>query len=58
MRDLAFYVLEKDYDTPRGKQLYFYSAGQNLEEIPKKCPAISEASMAATLELGHNVYGG
>jgi hypothetical protein len=29
-----------------------------LEEIPKKCTAISEASMAATLELGHNVYGG
>ncbi len=43
MRDLAFYILEKDCGTPPGKQLYFYQAGQNLEEIPKECTAISEA---------------
>jgi Leucine-rich repeat (LRR) protein len=43
MRDLAFYVLEKDCGTPPAKQLYFYRAGQNLEEVPKECTAISEA---------------
>ncbi len=43
MRDLAFYILEKDCGTPLAKQLYFYRAGQNLEEVPKECTAISEA---------------
>jgi Leucine-rich repeat (LRR) protein len=43
MRDLAFYILEKDCGTPPAKQLYFYRAGQNLEEIPKDCTAILEA---------------
>jgi len=43
MRDLAFYILENDSGTPPAKQLYFYRAGQNLEEIPKDCTAISEA---------------
>jgi hypothetical protein len=43
MRDLAFYILEMDCGTPAAKQLYFYRAGQNLEEIPKECTAISEA---------------
>jgi Leucine-rich repeat (LRR) protein len=43
MRHLAFYILEKDCGTPPAKQLYFYRAGQNLEEIPKECTAISEA---------------
>jgi disease resistance protein RPS2 len=43
MRDLAFYILEKDCGTPPGKQLYFYRAGQNLEEVPKECTAIPEA---------------
>jgi disease resistance protein RPS2 len=43
MRDLAFYILEKDCGTLPAKQLYFYQAGQNLEEIPKECTAISEA---------------
>ncbi|CAK9207382.1 unnamed protein product, partial [Sphagnum troendelagicum] len=43
MRDMAFYILEKDCGTPPAKQLYFYRAGQNLEEIPKECTAISEA---------------
>ncbi len=43
MRDLAFYILEKDCGTPTAKQLYFYPAGQNLEEIAKEFTAISEA---------------
>jgi hypothetical protein len=43
MRDLAFYILKNDSGTPPAKQLYFYRAGQNLEEIPKECTAISEA---------------
>ncbi|CAK9231184.1 unnamed protein product [Sphagnum troendelagicum] len=43
MRDLAFYIQEKDCGTPPGKQLYFYRAGQNLEEVPKECTAIPEA---------------
>jgi hypothetical protein len=43
MRDLAFYILENDSGAPAAKQLYFYRAGQNLEEIPKECTAISEA---------------
>ncbi|KAH9536440.1 hypothetical protein CY35_17G108800 [Sphagnum magellanicum] len=43
MRDLAFYILEKDCGTPPAKQLYFYRAGQNFEEVPKECTAISEA---------------
>jgi len=43
MRDLAFYILEKDSVTPPAKQLYFYRAGRNLEEVPKECTAVSEA---------------
>jgi len=43
MRDLAFYILEKDCGTPRAKQLYFYRAGQNLKEFPREWEAISEA---------------
>ncbi len=43
MRDLAFYILEKDCGAPPAKQLYFYRAGQNLEEVPKECTALSEA---------------
>jgi Leucine-rich repeat (LRR) protein len=43
MRDLAFYLLEKDCGTPHAKQLYFYRAGQNLEEIPQEWKAISES---------------
>jgi Leucine-rich repeat (LRR) protein len=43
MRDLGFYILEMDCGTSPAKQLYFYRAGQNLEEIPKECTAISEA---------------
>jgi Leucine-rich repeat (LRR) protein len=43
MRDLAFYLLEKDCGTPHAKQLYLYRAGQNLEEIPQEWKAISES---------------
>jgi hypothetical protein len=43
MRDLAFYILEKDSGTPPAKQLYLYRAGQNLEEIPQEWKAISKA---------------
>jgi hypothetical protein len=43
MRDLACYILENDSGAPAAKQLYFYRAGQNLEDIPKECTAISEA---------------
>jgi len=43
MRDLAFYIQEKDCGTPPAKQLYFYRAGQNLEEVPKEWTAIPEA---------------
>jgi hypothetical protein len=43
MRDLAFYILEKDCGATPAKQLYFYRAGQNLKEVPKVCAAISEA---------------
>jgi hypothetical protein len=43
MRDLAFYILEKDCGTPPAKQLYFYRAGQNLKEFPQEWEAISEA---------------
>ncbi|CAM6015495.1 unnamed protein product, partial [Sphagnum balticum] len=43
MRDLAFYLLEKDCGTPPAKQRYVYRAGQNLEEIPKECTTISNA---------------
>jgi len=51
MRDLAFYILEKDCGTPPAKQLYFYRAGQNLKKVPKECTAISEA---LKLSLGMN----
>ncbi|CAM6027687.1 unnamed protein product [Sphagnum balticum] len=43
MRDLAFYILEKDSGMPPAKQLYLYRAGQNLEEIPQEWKAISKA---------------
>jgi hypothetical protein len=43
MRDLAFYILEKDYGTPPAKQLYFYRAGQNLEAIPKECTSMENS---------------
>jgi hypothetical protein len=42
-RDLAFYILEKDYGTPPAKQLYFYRAGQSLEEIPKECTSMENS---------------
>ncbi|KAH8936848.1 hypothetical protein BDL97_17G106500 [Sphagnum fallax] len=42
MRDLAFYLLQKDCGTPHAKQLYLYRAGQNLEEIPQEWKAISQ----------------
>jgi disease resistance protein RPS2 len=42
MRDLAFYLLEKDCGTPHAKQPYLYRPGQNLEEIPPECMLISE----------------
>jgi hypothetical protein len=43
MRDLVFYVLEKDGGTPPAKQFYFYRPGQNLDEVPKESTAVSEA---------------
>jgi len=43
MKDLALYILEKYCGTPPAKQIYFYRAGQNLEEVPKDCRATSEA---------------
>jgi hypothetical protein len=43
MRDLAFYILEKDCDIPPAKELYIYRAGRNLEEVPKECTTIPEA---------------
>jgi disease resistance protein RPS2 len=43
MRDLAFYLLEKGSGTLPAKQLYFYRAGQNLEQVPAACTAILEA---------------
>jgi disease resistance protein RPS2 len=42
MRDLAFYILEKDSGIPPARQLYFYRAGQNLEEMPKDLISIPE----------------
>jgi len=36
MRDLAFYLLKNDRDTPPSKQLHLYRAGQNLEEFPQE----------------------
>jgi hypothetical protein len=39
MRDLAFYILEKDCGTPPAKQPYLYQAGQNLEEFPQEWKA-------------------
>jgi len=43
MRDLAFYILEKDCGAPPAKELYFYRAGQNLEEIPQEWKGIRKA---------------
>jgi disease resistance protein RPS2 len=43
MRDLAFYILEKDCGIPPARQLYIYRAGQNLEKVPNECTAIPEA---------------
>jgi hypothetical protein len=36
IRDLAFYLLEKDCGTPPAKQLYFYRGGRNLEDVPEE----------------------
>jgi Leucine-rich repeat (LRR) protein len=44
MRDLAFYLLDKDCGKPHAKQLYLYRPGQNLEEIPQEWKVISEPS--------------
>jgi len=43
MRDLAFYILEKDCGAPPAKELYFYRAGQNLEEIPQEWKQLRKA---------------
>jgi hypothetical protein len=43
MRDLAFYMLEKDCGTPPAKQLYFYRASQNLGAVPKDLKLLLEA---------------
>ncbi|CAK9876702.1 unnamed protein product [Sphagnum jensenii] len=43
MRDLAFYILEKDSGTPPAKQLYLYGAGQYLEEFPQEWEVILKA---------------
>jgi hypothetical protein len=43
MRDLAFYILEKDCGTPPAKELYFYRAGQNLKEIPQEWKQLRKA---------------
>jgi Leucine-rich repeat (LRR) protein len=43
MRDLAFYILEKDNSIPPAKELYLYRAGQNLEEFPQEWKAKLEA---------------
>jgi hypothetical protein len=43
MRDLAFYILKNDSDSPPAKQLYLHGAGQNLEEIPHDWKVIPEA---------------
>jgi Leucine-rich repeat (LRR) protein len=43
MRDLAFYLLEKDSGTPPARQLYVYRAGQNLDKVPKECTTLLEA---------------
>jgi len=51
MRDLAFYILDKDSSVPPAKQIYFYRAGQNLKEIPQEWKAIS---VALRLSLKNN----
>ncbi|KAH9543643.1 hypothetical protein CY35_13G076300 [Sphagnum magellanicum] len=43
MRDLAFYILGKDCGAPPAKELYFYRAGQNLEEIPQEWKGMHKA---------------
>ncbi len=42
MRDLAFYLLEKDCGTLHAQQRYLYRAGQNLGKIPQELKRISE----------------
>jgi hypothetical protein len=42
MRDLAFYLFEKDCGTSHAKQRYLYRLGRNLEEIPHEWKVISE----------------
>jgi Leucine-rich repeat (LRR) protein len=43
MRDLAFYILEKESGTSPAKQLYLYRSGQNLKEFPQEWQVISKA---------------
>jgi disease resistance protein RPS2 len=43
MRDLALYIVKKDFGTPPAKQLYFYRPGQNLDVVPKDCSTLLEA---------------
>jgi hypothetical protein len=42
MRDLAFYLLEKDCGTSHAKQRYLYWPGRNLEQVPHEWKVISE----------------
>jgi hypothetical protein len=50
MRDLAFYILEKDCGAPPAKELYFYRAGQNLEEIPQEGKGMQKALKLSSLQ--------
>jgi len=55
MRDLAFYILEKDSGAPPAKQLYLYRGGQNLEAFPQEWkPTSKEPSKARRLSLHMN----
>jgi len=42
MRDLAFYLLEKDWGTIHAQKRYLYRAGQNLGKIPQELKRLSE----------------
>jgi hypothetical protein len=42
MRDLGFYLLEKDCGTSHAKQRYLYRPGRNLEQVPHEWKVISE----------------
>jgi disease resistance protein RPS2 len=50
MRDLAFYILEKDCGACPAKQLYLYRPGQNLEEIPREWKTASKALKLSLME--------